>query len=82
MLLNLIKSRWGIFMLSFIIGFGVVTLFRKDCQDANCFSFVAPRPSDLNNNIYKFGDACYEFQQSPQECTGETLIYPDKITRN
>ena len=77
MFINLLKSRWGKFILSFILGFGIVTLFREDCKNANCFSFVAPKPSEVSGTSFKFGDACYQFTESPQACTSHNPIRPD-----
>ncbi len=72
----MLKSRWGQFTLSLILGFGLVTLFRQDCKNANCFSFVAPDPNEIKKNIYKFGDVCYKFDEAPQQCTTKDPIHP------
>lgn len=71
---NMLRSKAGLFLLSFIIGFGMASLLRVDCTDGDCVDFVPPNPKEIDQKLYKFGDTCYEFNPSPQACVSTANI--------
>lgn len=60
----------GQYIISFILGIGLASLFRKVCKDRGCIVFKAPDFDDVTKNIYAYGDKCYTFKKSAVSCGG------------
>jgi hypothetical protein len=69
-----LQSEYGKVIISIILGFGLSTLFRKNCSDKKCLSFKGPSLKTINNNIYKFDDQCYKFKPNPIKCNSDKKI--------
>ena len=61
----------GQMIISFILGIGLASLFRKVCKDRNCIVFKAPDFDEVTKNVYTHGDKCYAFTKSAVPC-GQT----------
>jgi hypothetical protein len=73
MIKNIMKTLHttnGQYIISFILGIGFASLFRKVCQDRNCIVFKAPDFDEVTKNIYAHGDKCYSFKKSSVACGG------------
>ena len=51
---RLLNSKYSKYIISFIIGLGLATLFRKACTKKNCLVFKAPNLSKIKKLIKDF----------------------------
>jgi hypothetical protein len=63
-----IHTKNGQYLISFILGMGMASLFRKICQDRNCLVFKAPDFDEVTKNVYTYGDKCYSFTKNSVAC--------------
>lgn len=68
--LKAIQTENGKFAISFILGMGLASLFRKACNDRNCIVFKAPSLDEVTNNIYEYNNKCYSFKEYATKCGG------------
>ena len=71
---RLIYGDVGRVVISIILGLGFATLFRKVCKDRDCIIFRAPDVSKIKNQIFKFGNKCYKFNESIEKCNNNKKI--------
>jgi hypothetical protein len=69
-----IQSDYGKVIISIILGFGLSTLFRKNCSDKKCINFKGPSQKSIQENTYKFDNKCYQFKPSPIKCNSNKKI--------
>ena len=67
-LLHTVNGRYAI---SFILGMGLASLFRKVCKDRNCLVFEAPPLNEVTKNTYTYNDKCYTFKERMKKCNPE-----------
>jgi hypothetical protein len=67
-MMKLLHTQNGRYAISFILGMGLASLFRKICKDRNCMVFKAPPLSEVTKNTYAFGDKCYTFKEKLTNC--------------
>jgi hypothetical protein len=66
---NLLHTKVGKYILSFILGLGLASLFRIACKDKNCVIYKAPLDSEnIENKTYKFADKCYKLTKEKTNC--------------
>jgi hypothetical protein len=70
-MMKLLHTQNGRYAISFILGMGLASLFRKICKDRNCLIFKAPPLSEVTNNTYAYGDKCYTFKEKLTKCNPE-----------
>jgi hypothetical protein len=66
--LRLLHTNNGRYAISFILGLGLASLFRKVCNDRNCMIFKAAPISEVTKNIYAHGDKCFSFKEQSVKC--------------
>ena len=66
---ELIHSETGKYVFSIILGIGLASIFRKACNARNCLIFKAPDIESLKNNIFKYDNKCYKFNEEAIECS-------------
>ena len=71
---RILYSPYSSVMLSFLIGFGIASLFRRSCKNKNCLKFVAPTSQDLYKKTYKFNNKCYKFSPNMGTCSKSKTI--------
>ena len=64
----IINSTRGRHVLSFLLGLGLATLFRRACKDRNCLVFKAPKLSDIKDKIFSFNNKCYTYAEKNSTC--------------
>ena len=47
---RMLHTNNGKYAISFILGMGLASLFRKVCNDRNCIVFKAPSLEEINKN--------------------------------
>lgn len=65
---RLIYSDVGRIVISIILGLGLATLFRKVCKERDCLVFHAPKLDKIKNQVFKFKDKCYKFEEEIENC--------------
>ena len=68
-IMKLLHTDNGRYAISFILGIGLASLFRKICKDRNCLVFKAPPLEEVTKNTYSYGDKCYTFKERLTKCT-------------
>ena len=77
---NLMNTRIGNFIFSFLCGLGISVLFKKVCKD-NCIQYFAPHPTEFIGKIFRIEDQCFEYEPYVVECTDkENILLPYKET--
>ena len=67
-MMRLLHTDNGRYAISFILGLGLASLFRKVCKDRNCLIFKAPPLSEVTKNTYEYSDKCYTFKEKLTKC--------------
>lgn len=65
---RLLNAKYSKFVISFILGLGIATLFRKACNKKNCMVFKAPPMDKLKTKNFKFDGKCYKFEPEAVKC--------------
>lgn len=76
MIQNILKSihtKFGTYIVSIILGLGFASLFRKSCDNKNCFSFRGPHNLDIVQNTFKHNGKCYTFEPSSITCNTKKI---------
>jgi hypothetical protein len=71
---RLLNTPMGRFFISLILGLGLATFFRKVCKDKNCIVFNGPIISEFDNKIYKYGNKCYKYNTTQDNCDNKKRI--------
>ncbi len=71
---RLIYGDVGKIVISIILGLGLATLFRKVCKDRDCIIFKAPDIKKIKNQIFKFDNKCYQFEENIEKCNKNKKI--------
>ena len=71
---RLIYGDVGKIVISIILGLGLATLFRKVCKDRDCIIFKAPDIKKIKNQIFKFDNKCYQFEENIEKCNNNKKI--------
>jgi hypothetical protein len=71
---RLIYGDVGKTIISIILGLGLATLFRKVCNDRDCIVFKAPNIQKIQNQIFKFDNKCYTFNENIEKCDNTKKI--------
>lgn len=53
------KSFHKIF--SFLLGVFLIIIFKKTCNDQNCFDIILVDPNIIKTKTYMIGNKCYKF---------------------
>ena len=69
--MRLLHTDNGRYAISFLLGLGLASLFRKICKDRNCLVFKAPPLEEVTKNTYAYGDKCYTFKETLTKCNPE-----------
>ncbi|MDA9630002.1 hypothetical protein N9S60_00445 [bacterium] len=65
---RLIHGPVGKIIIPILLGLGLATLFRKVCKDRKCLIFRAAPLNKIQNQIFKYNDKCYKFNEIAQSC--------------
>ena len=71
---RILKSEYGIKLLSIVLGLGLATLFRKVCKGRNCMVFKGPPIDEVQKTVYKKNDKCYRFTYDNVDCDTKRSI--------
>jgi hypothetical protein len=62
------KSKFGVTVVSIILGLGIAALFRSVCKDGKCVIIEGPPIEEVQKYYYKINDSCYKYEPVPTEC--------------
>jgi hypothetical protein len=65
---RLIHGPVGKIIIPILLGLGLATLFRKACKNRSCLVFHAAPLSKIKNQIFKFNEKCYKFEEVAKTC--------------
>lgn len=71
-----VHSVTGRYVMSILLGFGLATLFRQACIGSGCTTYNAPPVKEIDDQTYKFDDACYKIQKTAVKCDPKKEILP------
>lgn len=65
---NILKNPLFNIAFSFLLGVGIIAIFRPMCKGAECEILKAPPVKEWDGNVYRIGGKCWEFKSSTVEC--------------
>lgn len=71
---ELIKTKTGKIIISIILGLGLASLFRKVCKGRECIVFHAAPMNKIKEQIFKFNNKCYVYDENPVPCRNNKQI--------
>ena len=74
-----LKSKSFHIIGSFIIGFGLVAVFRNQCKGAECLIQKAPSVDEVIKTTYQIGHKCYQFKTESTACKDSGVIEPFQV---
>jgi hypothetical protein len=74
MLWDILKDERFSVMFSFILGVGILAVFRPACDNDSCAKVKAPPIPDFDDKTFRIGDACYKFKTKTRDCPAEGFI--------
>lgn len=69
-----LKTKEFSTVFSFVVGLGLMALFRPICQGKDCVIQKAPPVDEVNKTTYQLGSKCYQFRSESIECPKEGVI--------
>ena len=66
---------------SFLLGLGLVALFRPICHGDKCRILKAPPADEMNKSTYQIGSKCYQFRTKTMECPPTGVVEAFMISR-
>ena len=63
-----INSQTGKYLMSMLLGIGLATLFRTVCKGSRCKIMKAPPMEEIDGQIYKINNKCYEMKTNLIKC--------------
>lgn len=73
MIQDIMKKPMFNIAFSFILGVGIIAIFRPMCKDESgkpveCTTNKAPPVADWDNAVYRVGSKCYEYKSQIVDC--------------
>jgi hypothetical protein len=65
---NFFKKQYTKIILGLLWGFGLACIFRTACNGRKCIIYKAPKPKDIENNIYGYDEKCYKYKPITTDC--------------
>jgi hypothetical protein len=69
-----LKTKEFSYVFSFIVGLGLMALFRPICHGDSCVIQKAPPIDEVNRTTYQLGSKCYQFRSVGAECPKEGIV--------
>jgi len=73
MIPKIFKNEYTKIIMGIIWGFGLSCIFRCACNGRKCIIYKAPKPSDVEKNIYEYDDKCYKYKTVNTECNKDAI---------
>jgi hypothetical protein len=69
-----INSYTGKIIMSILLGLGLATIFRAVCRGKECRVIAAPPIEEIENQVYKFNNKCYNIEKNAVKCNSKKTI--------
>lgn len=73
-MLDFMKSKTFHIVASFILGFGLISLFNSACRGGECVTKKAPSSEEITKSTYQVGSKCYQFKTEITDCGTNKVI--------
>ena len=74
---KLFKYKLVKIFFSFLIGFGIASLFRRQCKHNNCVDLKSPDLKYIKKNTFKQETSCYQYNPYLIQCPNKTQHHPE-----
>ena len=71
---RLLYSPAGKNLISILLGIGLASLFQRVCKNKDCLIFTGPIFSEVDGNIFKYGENCYKYDLITTTCDASKRI--------
>ena len=71
---DFVKSEKYSIIFSFVVGVGIVSLFKPICRDNECSHKKAANPEEVLHSTYQIGNKCFQFGMLHKECSVEGVV--------
>ncbi len=68
---RLLYSKYSCLLISIILGFGLATMFRKECKQGPCLEFRGAPIKKTKNKIFLHNNSCHTFSANSESCNPE-----------
>ena len=65
---RLLYSKYSKLIISMLVGFGLATMFRKECINDFCLEHKAPQIEEIEDQIFLHGNDCHTFSYTSESC--------------
>lgn len=62
------NSKYGPIVISVLLGLGLAAMFRRVCRGDGCVVVKAPDLKEVQDSVYRYGDACYKYTPHATPC--------------
>lgn len=81
MIFDFMKTKSFNYVFSFLLGLGLLALFRPVCKGDNCLVVRAPPANEIKTTTYQIGNRCYQFDTFIQDCPSSGVIEAFEVYR-
>ena len=67
-IINYFKSKQGNILFSIILAFGLASILRIACENANLVIIKGPPLENVQNKIFSFDNKCYSYKTVETSC--------------
>ncbi len=75
-----LKSPTFNYVFSFVIGLGLMAVFKPACKGDECRILKAPSLKEVQSTTYQLGSECYQFRTQNIQCPTKGVIEPFQRT--
>ena len=68
LILNLFKTKYGKIVFSIILAFGLASILRIACKNANLVIIKGPPIENVKDKIFSFDNKCYSYKTVNTSC--------------
>lgn len=73
---RLLYSKYSCLLISIILGFGLATMFRKECKEGSCLEFKGVPIKKTKNKIFLHNNSCHKFSSNSEACDSQKRQVP------
>jgi hypothetical protein len=71
---RLLNTRFGIALISILLGLGLASAFATVCNGKQCLQFNGPVIDEMTGKTFKFGEQCYKYNFESAPCDSTKKI--------
>jgi hypothetical protein len=70
---SILKNQYTKIILGILWGLGLACIFRCACNGRKCIIYKAPKPKDVENNVYSYDEKCYKYKTITTKCDNDAI---------